>query len=447
MASYSKTAQKRHIDFQLLRGQEELLVWFDTSIMDKVLFNLLSNAFKFTPDGGKIDLVIFVDNFKNRVKLTVEDNGKGMSEDEMQHIFEAFYQGEERQFVGTGLGLSLSKTLVEMHGGTISVQSSKGKGSRFTVALPLGKEHLTAEQMVFEREQTVYTEGYLFNTETDDAEVMTVVENTSATQQILIIEDNEELQFFLRKKLSATYQIVSATDGNEAIQTAFDTVPDLIICDIMLPNKNGFDITKTLKSDLRTSHIPIILLTAQINMTQQIRGIEMGADAYLTKPFNIHFLEATIKSLLLNRQILKENNHKDVVAFADKTAHLNLPENTNALDRDFIAKFVIYIEKNYARQDFQVTDLCKEFGLSRSQLYRKVTALLGETMSDYIQNVRLKKAEELLLEGKLPVADIAYEVGYSSPDYFSTVFKSKYNVAPSQFRKKKGGPMTKYLTP
>ena len=254
----------------------------------------------------------------------------------------------------------------------------------------------------------------------------------------MIIEDNEELQFFLRKKLSSTYQVVSATDGNEAIQTAFDTMPDLIICDIMLPNKNGFEITKALKSDLRTSHIPIILLTAQINMTQQIRGIEMGADAYLTKPFNVHFLEATIKSLLLNRQILKENNNKGIVAFSDKTAHLNLPENTNPLDRDFISKFVIYIEKNYARQDFQVTDLCKEFGLSRSQLYRKVTALLGETMSDYIQNVRLKKAEELLLEAKLSMAEIAYEVGYSSPDYFSTVFKSKYNVAPSQFKKRKG---------
>lgn len=439
MASYSKIAQKRHIDFQLLRGQEELLVWFDVSIMDKVLFNLLSNAFKFTPDGGKIHLVIFVDNFKNNVKLTVEDNGKGMTEEEVKHIFQAFYQGEDRQLVGTGLGLSLSKTLVEMHGGTISVQSSKGKGSRFIVSLPLGKEHLTAEQMVLEGENTPYTEGgYFFNTEIDYVENMKLVENTSATQQILIIEDNEELQFFLRKKLSSTYQVVSATDGNEAIQTAFDTMPDLIICDIMLPNKNGFEITKALKSDLRTSHIPIILLTAQINMTQQIRGIEMGADAYLTKPFNVHFLEATIKSLLLNRQILKENNNKGIVAFSDKTAHLNLPENTNPLDRDFISKFVIYIEKNYARQDFQVTDLCKEFGLSRSQLYRKVTALLGETMSDYIQNVRLKKAEELLLEAKLSMAEIAYEVGYSSPDYFSTVFKSKYNVAPSQFKKSKG---------
>ena len=185
MASYSKTAQKRQIDFQLLGGQEELMVWFDMSIMDKVLFNLLSNAFKFTPDGGKIHLVIFVDNFKNNVKLTVEDNGKGMNEEEVQHIFQAFYQGEDRQLVGTGLGLSLSKTLVEMHGGTISVQSSKGKGSRFIVSLPLGKEHLTAEQMVLEREQTSYTEGgYFFNTEIDYVENMKLVENTSATQQI-----------------------------------------------------------------------------------------------------------------------------------------------------------------------------------------------------------------------------------------------------------------------
>ena len=438
MESYGKTAIKRNIDFQLLTRQETLLVWFDTSIMDKVLFNLLSNAFKFTPDGGKIHLIIFVDNFENTAKLSVEDTGNGMTEEEVQHVFQAFYQGEERQLVGTGLGLSLSKTLVELHRGHISLQSSKGKGSRFTVALPLGKEHLLKEQMVLDNGQASYTEGYLFNTKIDLVEDILEKENTTASQQILIIEDNTELQSFLKKRLYSTYQVVSATDGQEGIQKAFDTMPDLIICDIMLPNKNGLEITKTLKSDLRTSHIPIIILSAQSSVEQQIRGTEMGADTYMTKPFNIHFLEATIKSLLLNRQILKETNHKDILAFSTTSAHhITLPEGINDLDRDFITKFITYIEKNYARQDFQVTDLCKEFGLSRSQLYRKVTALLGETMSDYIQNVRLKKAEELLIEAKLSIADIAYVVGYSSPDYFSTVFKSKYNVAPSQFKKSK----------
>lgn len=439
MESYGKIAIKRHIDFQLLTRDEALLVWFDVNMMDKILFNLLSNAFKFTPDNGKIHLTIFVDSFEKMVKLTVEDSGKGMTEEEVKHVFDAFYQGQDPHFTGTGLGLSLSKALVKMHGGKISLQSTKGTGSRFIVALPLGKAHLSVQQMVLEPHQAVYTEGVLSPLDIDFGEDMDVSENTTAAQQILIIEDNEELQFFLKKKFTATYQILSATDGNEGIQKAYDFMPDLIICDITLPHKNGLEVTKLLKSDLRTSHIPIIILSAQNSPEQQIKGAEMGADTYLTKPFNVHFLEANIKSLLLNRQILRGyKNNKDLLDFSKTPLlNLNLSENTHQIDRDFVTNFVAYIDENYARQDFQIADLSQKFGLSRSQLYRKVTALLGETMSDYIQNVRLKKAEELLLENKLTVAEIAYQVGYSSPDYFSTVFKSKYNVAPSQFKKSK----------
>jgi signal transduction histidine kinase/AraC-like DNA-binding protein len=443
MESYGKMAEKRHIDFQLLTYSESLLVWFDANMMDKVLFNLLSNAFKFTPDNGKIHLIIFVDPFENTIKLTVEDSGKGMTEEEAKHVFDAFYQGEQAHFTGTGLGLSLSKALVKMHGGKISVQSSVGKGSRFIVALPLGEAHLLPEQRVSEPQNAVYTEGVLFPLTIDILEeTIDSFEHTSATatQQILIIEDNEELQFFLKKKFAPTYQILAAIDGNDGIQKAFDAMPDLIICDIKLPNKNGLDITRTLKSDLRTSHIPIIILSAQSSIEQQIKGTEMGADAYVTKPFNSQFLKATVKSLLLNRQILRGGKFNNSVSiFTPLSSNSLLLEETNEIDRVFITKFVDYIEQNYARQDFQVADLSQEFGLSRSQLYRKVNALLGETISDYIQNVRLKKAEELLWENKLTVAEIAYQVGYSSPDYFSTVFKSKYNVAPSQFKKNKNG--------
>lgn len=443
MESYGTIAVKRHIDFQLLTHHETLLVWFDTNSIDKVLFNLLSNAFKFTPDGGKIHLIVQIDAFENKVKLKVEDSGKGMTDEEMKHVFEAFYQGEERQLTGTGLGLSLSKTLVEMHSGDIAIVSSKGKGSRFTVTLPLGKEHFKPEQLLSDSldsfsnwHNIINTEGSVLEPEIDLLDAIPFTENSTASQQILIIEDNEDLQFFLKRKLNTIYQIIATTDGNEGIQKAFDNMPDLIICDIMLPNKNGLDITKALKSDLRTSHIPIILLSSKSSVEQQIEGTKKGADYYITKPFNIHFLEATIKSLLLNRQILRGGDHKNIVAYSTTlSSNLKLLEDTNQIDKDFITQFMAYIDQHYARQDFQVADLCQKFALSRSQLYRKVTALLGETISDYLQNVRLKKAEELLMEGKLQVAEIAYQVGYSSPDYFSTVFKSKYNVAPSQFKK------------
>jgi signal transduction histidine kinase/DNA-binding response OmpR family regulator len=436
MESYGKTAQNRSIDFQLLTRQEQVPVWFDVGMMDKVLFNLLSNAFKFTPDGGKIHLFISVDNFENNVKLVIEDTGKGITAAEVKHVFEPFFQGEEQKMTGTGLGLSLSKSLVELHGGNISVQSSKGKGSRFTVSLPLGRQHLQEAQIIQGEIQYQFREDFFLASgiETEVSEVET--ESIAATQLVLVIEDNEDLQYFLRKKLSHNFQIVQATEGNEGLKKAFEFTPDLIICDIMLPGMNGLEIARTLKSDLRTSHIPIILLSARSTIEQQIEGTETGADSYITKPFNVQFLRAKIKSLLLNRQVLRESYSNRLLVHVPEVSAIELPETASPLDRDFIQKFVGYLEQHYARQDFQVADLCQELGLSRSQLYRKVNALLGDSISDCIQHIRLKKAEELLLASKLSVAEIAYQVGYSSPDYFSTVFRSRYGVSPTTFRKK-----------
>lgn len=433
METYSKTARKREIDFQLLTRHEQLTVWFDVNTIDKVLFNLFSNAFKYTPDGGKIHLAISVDNFENTVKLSVEDNGKGMREEEVAHIFDPFFQGEERQLAGTGLGLSLSKLLVELHSGSLAVKSSKNKGSRFTVTLPLGRAHLQEEQLAAVGAQHSNNQEFLFIPETVGAETPEAVESATGAWQILIIEDNEDLQFFLKKKLSPAYRIIQESEGNKGLQQAFDLTPDLIICDIMLPGMNGLEIIRILKADLRTSHIPVVLLSARSTMEQQIEGIQTGADAYITKPFNIHFLQANIRSLLLNRQVLKESYGRNMVVFSTKQPELS--ENANPLDHDFLKKFVDYIEQHHTQQDFQVSDLCREFGLSRSQLYRKVMALFGESISDYIQNLRLKKAEALLLGSRLSVTEIAYRVGYSAPDYFSTVFRSKYGVTPSGFRK------------
>ncbi|HRK80030.1 MAG TPA: substrate-binding domain-containing protein [Saprospiraceae bacterium] len=436
MESFGNTAQKRGIDFQLLSRLEQLPVWIDAGMMDKVLFNLLSNAFKFTLDGGKIYLTVAVDVFENRAKITVEDSGQGIQEEDLRHIFEPFYQGEERPQAGTGLGLALAKALVELHGGAIDVQSTKGRGSRFLVSLPLGNKHLRADQMTSENTAYLSHHDFLQAPDTDWQEISGEMENESAGRQILIIEDNEDLQLFLRKKLSASYQVLQATDGNEGLQKALDHTPDLIICDVMLPGMNGIEITRALKSDLRSSHIPVIMLSARSATAQQIEGAEAGADIYLTKPFNIHFLQASIRSLLLNRQMLREHFSKGISAFSTADAPaLPAERSANALDVDFVRQFADYMERHYARQDFQVSDLCREFGLSRSQIYRKVTALLGESISDYLQNIRLKKAEVLLAEGHLPVAEIAYQVGYSSPDYFSTVFRSRYGVPPSSFRR------------
>lgn len=436
MESYSKKAQQRQIDFKLVTRHEALSVWFDQGMLDKVLFNLLSNAFKFTPNGGSIQVSISVDQFENRVKIRVEDSGNGMSQEVAEHIFDVFYQAPDGQTVGSGLGLSLSKALVELHKGEISVTSILGKGSRFVVALPMGKEHLLPGQMVDEvQDYTYLASPQIFEQEEMEEDVIGLGSAGVPDQQVLVIEDNEEMQFFLKKKLRSRYQVMSAIDGETGLELALKSVPDLILCDVLLKGMNGLEVVRSLKSDLRTSHIPIILLTARGSEEQQLEGLRTGADDYMTKPFNVKFLLEKIKNLLNNRHLLRDS-------FGNKLLYLESTAGTDrivgtelTLDEQFLVRFKQYIDLHFNRQDFQVNDLCKELKLSRSQLYRKVKALLGQSISDYIQDIRLERARQLLTEGHKSVSEIAYAVGYSSPDYFSTVFKSKYNIAPSQFSK------------
>lgn len=425
--SYRRVAQKHNIDLKLVTRYDKLPLWFDVNMLDKVLFNLLSNAFKFTPDGEEINIFVSKDTLQNRVKIKVEDKGKGMSSETVQHIFEPFYQGEGSKQSGTGLGLPLSKKLVQLHGGEIRVHSIPQKGSRFTIELLLGNAHFKKEQLshqapidFIEREPAFQSDLLLQNKESFNSALK--------KHTILIIEDNRDIQFFLQKKLQTTYEIFEALDGETGINLAFEQVPDLIICDVKLPGENGLKITKNLKEDLRTSHIPILILTSQSTIEQQIAGTKAGADAYLTKPFNVQFLKEKIKNLLHNRQLLKESFGNDLLIIDNSLK-------TNSIDKKFLNQLIAYIETNYNRQDFQVADLCEELHLSRSQLYRKVKALLGQSISDYIQNVRLQKAEALLKKRELSISEIAYQVGYTSPEYFSTVFKGRYGVSPSQFGK------------
>lgn len=440
MKSFSKVAEKRTIDLKFFARHEHLSIWFDPAMMDKVLFNLLSNAFKFTPDGGKVHITIQVDSFENVAKINVEDSGVGMSEEESRHVFEAFYQGVDGLKAGTGLGLSLSRALVELHHGTLTVSSMKNVGSRFAITLPLGKNHLREDQLATDSTSYFQSEEFLFEPIEEMDEPAENLSFNPEVPRILIIEDNPELQFFLKRKLGEKYRISSARSGDKGLQLAFDSIPDLLICDVMLPDIKGLDIVQTLKSDLRTSHIPIIILSARTTVEQQIEGSQTGADSYVTKPFNVHYLEEKIRNLLHNRQILKETFGSVIHSYSDQSLEnpVQINDSLNQLDRAFTRKFAAYVDANFNRPDFQVTNLCEEMNLSRSQLYRKVKALYGETITDYVQKVRLEKARELLLEGNLTVAEIAYEVGYSSPDYFSTVFKSKFNMAPTQLKKQQG---------
>ena len=429
MGSFEKMAAKRKIDFRLITSEPQLNVWFDVNMLDKVIFNLLSNAFKFTKDRGRIYIHVKISG-NEKVGIIVEDNGVGMTQAEVQHVFEIFYQAEgSYKTLGTGLGLALSKELIHLHKGTISVQSEQGKATKFLIELPLGRDHLKekeisddpADELSLLRNREIPEENNIEGTEIQQ-------KIAPREQTVLLIEDNEDLSNLVEQKLLEYYSVVKAADGNEGLKIAFDQIPDLILCDIMLPGKDGLEIASVLKSDFRTSHIPIILLTAKNTTEQQIEGIKAGVDAYITKPFNLKYVEETIRTLLRNRAILREHYTSEL------PVETNAAANPNKLDKKFVTEFTAYIEEHYGNSTLNVEDIAKDMGMSRVQLYRKVKALLGFSVNEYIQQIRLNKAKFLLRRNDLTVADIAYHVGFSSPTYFSTAFKAKYNQTPMEYK-------------
>lgn len=431
--SYRNIAKKRNIDLRLITEESHLTAWFDTNMLDKVIFNLLSNAFKFTANNGFVHVYISKTNEMNSALIKVEDNGVGISKNALLHTFEPFYQGDFENYKGSGLGLALSKELIQSHTGQISVQSEKGKGTTFSILLPLGNAHLKPEEMLLNEEASshLYEHEKIYKEDDDLIKVNgeEPLERSGQSHSILIIEDNIDLRKFLVTRLHKQYEILQAEDSHTALQMAFDVVPDLIISDIVIPGKDGLELTHIFKSDIRTSHIPIILLTAKTAIDQQIEGMKKKADVYITKPFNTKFLEETIKSLLTNRTKLKEHYTGELP--------LNLKSQTiDKLDRKFIHEFMSLVEGNIDNEDFSTEDICKSIGISRVQLYRKVKALLDINVNDYILNTRLQKAKYLLLNENFSIGEVAYKVGFSTPAYFSQVFKSKFGLTPKAFKEK-----------
>ncbi len=428
--SFKNIAQKKSIDLRLITNERQLNTWIDINMLDKVIFNLLSNALKFTKDNGFIHVYVSKDGEEAVIKI--EDNGVGMSKEALEHAFEVFYQGDYENYKGSGLGLALSKELIQLHKGSVSVQSEKWKGTTFEIRLPLGNAHLDKEEMgqvevnpaVLYEQEKIYTSDF----QTTPA-AQKEMDRREKEKTVLIIEDNEDLRQFLAHKLGAEYEILEADDGQSALQQAFDHIPDIIVCDVVIPGQDGMALTNILKNDIRTSHIPIILLTAKTSIEQQIEGMRNKADAYITKPFNVQFLEQNIKSLLANRAILKEHYTGDLSS--------NLKTQTiSKLDRKFMNEFTALVESNLSNENFTNEEICKELGISKGLLYKKVKALYDVNVNDYILNTKLQKAKYFLQNEELSIGDIAYKVGFSSPAYFSTVFKSKFGITPKAFKEK-----------
>lgn len=420
---FNREAKKRNIDFTLVTNNKELEVYLDRNLMDKVYFNLLSNAFKFTPTNGKISISINEDRIKNSVKICFKDSGIGIPENELQEVFSAFYQGSNNYRNSSGIGLHLSKNFIELHHGRIEINSKSG--TEFIITLPLGKEHLEEKSILNEPVlELVHETDYL------DLEIIQNKEekNNEDKYIVLYIEDNEELLDFVSHKLSLDY-LVYTSDGTNAIERILEIIPDIIICDLNLPNKNGFQISETIKKDLRTSHIPIIILTALDDQESYIKALDYGADVFLTKPFDLKVLKQAIKTLLFNREKLRFYYSNNIVSIVK-----NDEVGFGISEQDFLRKLNELIEHNLHNSDYTVEDLARSLSISRVQLYRKVKAILGIGVSEHINNIRLEKSKELLLKSRQNISEIAYAVGFSSLYYFSNVFKNKYGISPKDFR-------------
>ncbi len=428
MGSFDKVARSRKIEFKLYSSFDELDLWFDPDKLDKVIFNLFSNAFKFTHDNGKITVTVSHGDSDKTVAVFIEDNGIGMAAEHVAKAFDRFNTGEN--FSGTGLGLSLSKEFIDMHHGSLLLSSEKGKGSRFCIILRTGSEHLAAEE--FASPEVKFARDRNFEKFVEDASLGSLDEEDGVVKEhtVLVIDDNAEMRAFIKSKLTPDFNVKEASDGTQGLKQAFATVPDVIICDIMLPGKSGFEVATQLKSDLRTSHIPIIILTAMSSMEQRITGVKTGADEYITKPFVFEYLLERTRALIANRQLLRDHYSHDL------NIDSKMPT-AGDLDRKFVNDFTATIEKNLGKSDLSVNEIAQELGMSRIQVYRKAKALLGHSVNEYLVNVRLKKAKYLLLNTSKTISEIAFDVGFSSSAYFSTIFKSKFSRSPKEYKASK----------
>jgi signal transduction histidine kinase/DNA-binding response OmpR family regulator len=442
--SFNELADQKQIDYDFITPVNSFNVWFDREKMDKVFINLLGNAFKFTNDEGKISILIpgteeeFAQSKLQVLKIEVSDTGKGIKPEHQDKIFDRFFQielSEEFHTSGTGIGLALAKSLIELHHGSISIKSSSDEeGTIFLITLPLGKDHLKPDEMVDkddydapERDVLHFDEDFVKSLQAPrkslkpDSDLV-----RKDLQNIIVVDDNEDIRTYVIESLKASYNVFEAADGKEGYELVMDIVPDLIISDVMMPEMDGLELTKKLKADIRTCHIPIILLTAKATIEHKISGLESGADSYIPKPFNSQHLQVRVDKLIEAKKRVREH-YKENLGFEDTVIDLTV------IDRRFLNKTMDLIEKNLSNTEFGVEELSEEIGMSRIHLYRKVKQLTDMTVSEYIRSIRVKKAASMLEKTGLSINQIANDTGFSTPSYFTKVFKQYYKVSPSDF--------------
>lgn len=411
-------------------GLKETETWIDPDNFDKVIINLLSNAIKYTPDGGNIYVTVSNDT-KNAI-IEVKDTGVGISSEDMDKIFDRFYQvpGSNSE-TGTGIGLNLARMLVERHYGSISVSHNPdGQGSVFSVSIPLGNAHLNSDEIADGEPVGVSVPGTVDVVEavTDSDDTGDVIQNRKR-KTVLVAEDNTDIRNYLKNELSGRYNVILSKDGKDAYTKVLADMPDIVISDVVMPQADGFQLCRKLRNNPNVSHIPIILLTARTMDQDHVEGMAAGADAYITKPFNIKVLEQTVSSLLGTRDKLKVSFSGGKIKEGDiKDVKISTPD-----DR-LMERLIKVLNENISNQSLTVEDVAAEVGISRVHLHRKLKELTNQTSRDFIRNVRLKKAAELLKEKKYSIAELAYAVGFSNPSTFSTSFRELFGMSPSEYR-------------
>ncbi len=429
--SFHSYADSKDIRIHFLTDQSELWMDFDPEKLRNVISNLISNSIKFTPAGGNIYVDLELESPSSKlVTLQIRDDGIGIAAEHLPFIFDRFYQvdtSNTRRGQGTGIGLALSKELVLHMHGTIEAQSPRKEGTQITINLPFTQ---AADKTPLDQpqEKASLLADALYLPHEEKIEVIEVVQNDRSL--ILLVEDNADVLTYLGSFLASEYQIVTAKDGQEGINKALELIPDLIVSDVMMPEKDGYELCETLKADNRTNHIPIILLTAKADQAAKLEGLSQGADAYLAKPFHQQELLIRIEKLIAVRQQMQQRFQQEGALFQT----LRAPK--KSAEELFLQKVLAVIERNLADENFGMPQLCKSLHMSRSHLFRKLKAITGKSATHLIRSMRIEKAKELLLTTQLNVTEVCFEVGFNNPRYFSRVFQEELGILPSELRKK-----------
>ena len=455
--SFASAAERKRIDLSVSCEEESIIVYFDRDKLEKIVSNLVSNALKFTPEGGKINVIICLGGkiddgelrMENRggktskldarevVELCVKDSGPGIPGELREKIFDRFYQvdaSHTREHEGTGIGLALTKELVELHRGDIAVESEVGRGARFIVRLPLGKAHLREEEVIGEQSVRVEDRESRMDDRVSSIEDQATSfqdrasndQQPETSNQILLIEDNRDVRAYIRQYLEPEFRVIEAADGVEGVTLALETIPDLVICDVMMPKRDGYEVCRVLKTEEKTSHVPIIMLTAKADRESKVHGLETGADDYVIKPFDAAELLARVFNLIKLRQQLRARFGREITLQPKDLA-------LTSMDEQFLTRAMQIVEEHMSESELGVEFLAHKIGMSRVHLNRKLRALTDQTANEFIRTLRLKRAAQLLAKKSATVLEIAYEVGFNNPSYFAECFEKQFGVLPSKF--------------